>query len=213
MKQVSINVASAFMNGRAKKSGNTQTDGKSLWLHGNKIAEHREDGLYITHCGWKTKTTKERLNAISGVNIFQKNYVWYLNGEEWNGEWKRVNENAPPVVDEKKVGTLFDTTQKWVASDGWRGYNEPIYAVCGANDTGMWSDSPCPSDVCERELNGAIEVLKSLKIPTKIVTCESSNVFCVHRYVIVPPKYVDEARKIVSEHIDNTENRLIYSTK
>ena len=78
MKQVSISVASAFMQGRAKKSGNTQTDGKSLWLHGNKIAEHREDGLYITHCGWQTNTTKDRLNAISGVKISQKNYVWYL---------------------------------------------------------------------------------------------------------------------------------------
>jgi hypothetical protein len=211
MKQVSIDVASAFMQGRAKKSGNTQTDGKSLWLHGNKIAEHREDGLYITHCGWQTKTTKDRLNALSGVRIYQKNFKWYLNGEEWNGEWKKVNENAPPVVDEKKVGTLFDTTQRWVASDGWRGYNEPIYAVCGANDTGMWSDSPCPSDVCERELNGAIEVLKSLKIPTKVITCESSNVFCVHRYVIVPPKYFEEAKLIVREYIDNTENRLIYA--
>jgi len=211
MKQVSINVASAFMQGRAKKVSNTQTDGKSLWLFGNKIAEHREDGLYITNCGWKTKTTKERLNAIDGVRIHQKNYVWYLNEEEWNGEWKRVNENAPPVVDEKKVGTLFDTTQKWVASDGWRGYNEPIYAVCGANDTGMWSDSPCPSDVCERELTDAVRVIKNKGIPTKIVTCESSNVFCVHRYVIVPPKYVDVAREIVSEHIDSTDNRLIYA--
>lgn len=211
MKQVSIDVASAFENGKAKKSGNTQTDGKSLWLHGNKIAEHRDDGLYITNCGWQTKTTKERLNAIRGVRISQKNYVWYLNGEEWDGEWKKVNDNKPPQVDEKKVGTLFDTTQRWVKTDAWRGYNEPIYAVCGANDTGTWDDSPCPSDVCERELNGAIEVLKSLKIPTKIVTCESSNVFCVHRYVIVPPKYFEEAKLIVREYIDNTENRLIYA--
>lgn len=211
MKQVSIDVASAFENGKAKKSGNTQTDGKSLWLHGNKIAEHRDDGLYITNCGWFSKTTKERLNGIRGVNIVQKNFKWYINGEEWGGEWKKVNDNKPPQVDEKKVGTLFDTTQKWVKTDACRGYNEPIYAVCGANDTGTWDDSPCPSDVCERELNGAIEVLKSLKIPTKIVTCESSNVFCVHRYVIVPPKYFEEAKLIVREYIDNTENRLIYA--
>lgn len=32
------------------------------------------------------KITKERLNALQGVNIVQKNFVWYLNGKEWNGE-------------------------------------------------------------------------------------------------------------------------------
>lgn len=211
MKQVTIDVVSAFMNGRAKKVSNTQTDGQSLWLFGNKIAEHRADGLYITNCGWTSKTTKERLNGIDGVRINQSKGKWYLNGEEWNGEWKKVNSNTPPAVDTDKVGTLFDTTQKWVASDGWRGYNEPIYAVCGANDTGTWDDSPCPSDVCERELMDAINVIKNKGIPTKVITCESSNVFCVHRYVIVPPKYVDKAREIVREHIDSTDNRLIYS--
>ena len=75
----------------------------------------------------------------------------------------------------------------------------------------MWSDSPCPSDVCERELTDAVRVIKNKGIRTKIVTTETSNVFCVHRYVIVPPKYVDVARQIVSEHIDSTDNRLIYA--
>jgi len=211
MRQITQQVVSAFMQGGAKKVSNTQTDGRSLWLFGNKIAEHREDGLYITNCGWMSKTTKERLNGIDGVRINQSKGKWYLNGVEWDGEWKRVNENKPPMVDESKVGALFDTTQRWVKIDGWRGYNEPIYAVCGANDTGMWSDSPCPSNVCERELTDAVRVIKNKGIPTKIVTTETSNVFCVHRYVIVPPKYVDVAREMIREHINNSETNLIYA--
>lgn len=211
MKQVTRQIAEAFLSGKAKKINNTTTDGKSLFLFGNKIAEHRDDGLYITNCGWFTKTTKERLNGIDGVRINQSKNKWYLNGNEWDGDWIRVNENAPPKTDENKVGTLFDTTQKWVASDGWRGYNEPIYAVCGANDTGMWEDSPCPSNVRAKEIGDAVSLLKSKGIPTKEVVAETSNVFCVHVYVIVPPKYVDVAREIVREHIDSTENRLIYA--
>lgn len=211
MKQITRQVVSAFMQGGAKKVSNTQTDGKSLWLFGNKIAEHREDGLYITNCGWMSKTTKERLNGIDGVTINQSKGKWYLNGEEWDGDWKRVNENKPPMVDESKVGGLFDTTQRWIRTDAWRGYSEPIYAVCGANDTGMWGDSPCPSNVCERELTDAVRVIKNKGIPTKIVTTETSNVFCVHRYVVVPPKYVDVAREVVREHINNSETNLIYA--
>ena len=43
---------------------------------------------------------------------------------------------------------------RWVSTDGWRGYYEPINAVAGANNTGSWDDSPCPSHVCESEING-----------------------------------------------------------
>jgi hypothetical protein len=32
-----------------------------------------------------TTTTKERLNGLNGVNIHQKDFQWYLNGEAWNG--------------------------------------------------------------------------------------------------------------------------------
>ena len=46
--------------------------------------------LYITNCGWFSNTTKERLNALNGVNIVQKNFVWYLNGKEWDGELTEI---------------------------------------------------------------------------------------------------------------------------
>ena len=56
-----------------------------VYLHGNWIAEYTQDGrLYINHQGWKTVTTKSRLNALitfvmGGLyGIFQKDWTWYM---------------------------------------------------------------------------------------------------------------------------------------
>lgn len=64
-----------------------------LSLFGNEIAYRYNDPqqtLVITNCGWKTNTTKERLNALPNVHIYQSNGVWYLNGNEWNGELTEI---------------------------------------------------------------------------------------------------------------------------
>ena len=62
-----------------------------LKLHGNTIAVLDEfNMLSISNAGWASNTTKERLNGLPNVGIYQKNWQWYLNGNEWNGEWTRV---------------------------------------------------------------------------------------------------------------------------
>lgn len=213
MNQTTSKVVNAFMNGEYLKVGNSYTDGNSLYLFNNKIAEHRSDGLYISNAGWTSRTTKERLNGISGVNIYQKKYKFHLNGVEWNGDWIRINENAPPIVDTDKTKKKFNTSIGSEALDGWRNYDFPVYAVAGANDTGTWSDSPCPSDVSARELEAIVNKLKKNKIPTKFTTLESSNVFMVRNFVIVPPYYVDNAREIVADHLSNNDTRLLYIVK
>lgn len=91
MRLITSKIINAFMQGEAKKISNTHTDGQSLWLFNNKIAEHREDGLYITNAGWKSQTTKERLNALPNVSISNKKGEWYLNGNLWDGEWTKIN--------------------------------------------------------------------------------------------------------------------------
>ncbi len=80
----------AFNYHQKAKLNNTESTGSELFLHGNKIAEWREDGLWITNAGWSSNTTKERLNGVRGVSIYQKNFAWYLNGKEWDGRWIRV---------------------------------------------------------------------------------------------------------------------------
>jgi len=32
----------------------------------------------------------DRLNGLPNVNIHQKNFQWFLNGEEWDGEFIKV---------------------------------------------------------------------------------------------------------------------------
>ena len=93
MNKLTQESVAAFMNAKKFKKGNMQveiTPSKSiLRLHGNPIAYKHNDPegtISIQNCGWFSRTTKERLNAIPGVNIRQKDWYWYLNGEQWNGE-------------------------------------------------------------------------------------------------------------------------------
>ena len=77
-----------FSNTSVITEGNTT----KMFLFGNLIAKLENDKLFITSAGWKSNTTKERLNGLKGVNISQKKGEWLLNGEEWNGELTEINE-------------------------------------------------------------------------------------------------------------------------
>ena len=93
MRKITENSVNAFMNAKSFKSSNTEVVVKEnvtiLKLFGNEIAyryNDPENTLSITNCGWMTNTTKERLNGIPSVNIYQRKGVWYLNDKEWDGE-------------------------------------------------------------------------------------------------------------------------------
>ena len=56
-----------------------------VYLHGHHIASYTDKGqLYINHQGWKTRTTKSRLNALikhvlGGTSgIYQHKFDWFL---------------------------------------------------------------------------------------------------------------------------------------
>jgi len=88
---------SAFLDRKPFKKSNMEVDecyGQfRLKLHGNTIAVLDEFGmLSVSNAGWASNTTKERLNGLPNVGIHQKNWQWYLNGNEWNGEWTRVGQ-------------------------------------------------------------------------------------------------------------------------
>lgn len=98
MRKITKQAVEAFNAGRDWKSGNTEVrvvaDTVSLVLHGNLIAirETVTGELRITNAGWRTATTKERLNGLDGVSIIQKDRAWYLNGERWDGDWVNVRD-------------------------------------------------------------------------------------------------------------------------
>jgi len=97
MKKITEESINAFLNRTKFKKQNMEVslnnynDETHLELHGNTIAILNEfNELFITNCGWFSNTTKERLNALPNVCIYQKNWVWYLNEKEWNGKLTQV---------------------------------------------------------------------------------------------------------------------------
>ena len=213
-------VTKAFLEGKALKKGNVQTNGRELYLFGNKIAEHRTDGLYITDAGWPTRSTHRYLNTIPNVYVNSHKKQQQFRGHAWDGEWIKVEGVKVPVITEEQEAKnrkkdIFSTQTRYIKTDGWRGYSEPIYAVCGANNTGDWSDSPAPSSVCEQEINAAKAYLAKNGVNTKIHVCETSNVFCVHVYLIAPVAKIEQARKLFAEYYEQEQHntRLLYEVK
>ena len=86
-KKVSTTIADAWFRGEAKRLSNTETDGETIWLFGNAIAWWTgPDRFTITTAGYPTVTTKERLNALPGVQVHQHKGELYLDSKRWNGK-------------------------------------------------------------------------------------------------------------------------------
>jgi hypothetical protein len=104
MRKITKESVKAFLNANKFNKSNMSVEVLPnvtiLKYNGNSIAYKYNDPkqtISITNCGWVSKTTKERLNGViglSGLNvgkIYQKNWIWYLDGKEWNGELTDLN--------------------------------------------------------------------------------------------------------------------------
>ena len=98
MRNITIESINAFLSAKKFKKSNMQVEVLPnvtvLKYQGNEIAYRYNDPkktLSITNCGWFSNTTKERLNGLPNVSIYQKNFIWYLNGKEWNGNLIDIN--------------------------------------------------------------------------------------------------------------------------
>ena len=65
----------------------TENGVSTVTLHGHKIAEVGDTWLRIFDAGWRTNTTKSRLNAIlrahgNGESVFQKEWQWFISTAE-----------------------------------------------------------------------------------------------------------------------------------
>lgn len=98
MRKITNESAQAFYLGENYNKDNTSVLGDTFYLHGNLIAQKKEElingfkevSLTLYTQGWETTTTKERLNGIlnwfNKGGIFQKNYKWYFQDAEGNVE-------------------------------------------------------------------------------------------------------------------------------
>ena len=100
MRKITALASHALLHGDSFKRDNTRVthagNKAQLYLHGHKVAEHSLSGtLELNDCGWRTPTTKERLNGVldafnTGLYIYQKQHVWYIHNQETDTttEWE-----------------------------------------------------------------------------------------------------------------------------
>lgn len=176
MRKVTEQVVGAFERRQSRKVSNTETDGTSLWLFGNKIAEYRAGGIWITNAGWSSLTTKERLNGIYGVNITQKKGEWFLNGHRWGGEWVCLNDLTLLAEQENEVA--FDMTSVWLET-----YSKPIYAVFHTH--------------VEAELDPIEQSLKAIGIPTRRMYSDTQGKYKPNHFIVVPVVDYDRAKNSI----------------
>lgn len=88
MRKIESLMNAAILNRKDWSLDNTRVEYENevsrVYLYGHKIAEIGETFITLNHCGWKTKTTKSRLNAILRENgtgnesVYQKNRTWFI---------------------------------------------------------------------------------------------------------------------------------------
>lgn len=100
MRKVTEQIKKAFEEGRSLKVGNTETDGQTVWLHGNAIVKRDPDGLVRwSLAGWNTPTTRERVNGIANAGVCQFKFEPVLNGEEIDpSDWFASNTKLPNLL-------------------------------------------------------------------------------------------------------------------
>lgn len=123
-RKISEEACEALLFGNEWKKDNTEVcpigDGKYIMkLFGNTIANCRPaynhnvglsqpKSLRICDGRHQSKTTKERLNALPNVNIYQKNFQWYINDCKWEDASFGSSSSNPygwidVIVDHKSV--------------------------------------------------------------------------------------------------------------
>jgi len=100
MRKVTQQIKQAFEQGISLKVGNTKTDGKTVWLHGNAIVKRDPDGLVRwSLAGYNTPTTRERVNGIANAGVHQVKFEPVLNGEEIDpSDWFASNTAKPDLL-------------------------------------------------------------------------------------------------------------------
>jgi len=97
MRKIELQMNEAITASKDWRCDNTEVvneDGVSIVkLHGNKIAEVGDTWLRLFDGGWRTTTTKSRLNAIlrvhgNGEGVFQKNFEWFMSTAEGDVEFE-----------------------------------------------------------------------------------------------------------------------------
>lgn len=89
MRKIEAAMNRAIVDGQNWHSDNTRVEYENdtriskVYLHGNLVAEVGETFVKLFDGGFRSKTTKSRLNAIlrecgDGDAVYQKNHTWFI---------------------------------------------------------------------------------------------------------------------------------------
>ena len=90
MRQIERDMLSAIKLGKCWRKANTEVytndnNASLVYLHGNHIATVTDVFVTVFDGGWRTNTTKSRLNVIINEfcdaltdGVFQKDYQWFI---------------------------------------------------------------------------------------------------------------------------------------
>jgi hypothetical protein len=99
MKKIEEGMITAIKNGKDYKKDNTEIYNYKdeihsviqVYLYGRRVATIYPDKIHLLDIGWRTTTTKSRLNAILSHydlgKLYSKNYTWYLKTNDEDEEW------------------------------------------------------------------------------------------------------------------------------
>jgi hypothetical protein len=102
----STKIAKAFINKKAAKTKNTETDGTQVKLFGNVIAWHENGSIGFTLSGWNTTTTRDRLKHLfieAGIPISvclhkREPYVYNYRTQQMHGISSQLSYNARDFI-------------------------------------------------------------------------------------------------------------------
>ncbi len=120
MRKITRESVDAFLNARPFKKSNMKIEVLPnvtvMMLHGNEIAYRYNDPqktLEITNAGWRSNTTKERLNGLPGVSVNQHKWNWHLNGEQWDGSLVNVDEFVKQQRRKDKIDLILKNNKNY----------------------------------------------------------------------------------------------------
>lgn len=103
MRDITRESVNAFLWGFTFRKSNMKviitSEESKLYYHNNLIAikDRITNKVRITNAGWESNTTKERLNGVINLSqskmerIYQKDFIWYLDGKSWDGKLTQIN--------------------------------------------------------------------------------------------------------------------------
>lgn len=144
---------------------------KAIRLHKTNIVKFTTDGkIILTSGGWKTTTTKDRLNKYNPFNVYQKNSIWYVetpkgtfnfyDGIAFDLQGNIVSENK--TIDLKVVNKVKRDIKKYVnLLDKVEKLPEPSGAdcwVCGFDGCNLGNNDHLQLHIKEGYIHGSILV-------------------------------------------------------